>query len=122
MWIFRYFLPGVFALALGIFVAQNVDQKVTIEFLFWRFYGVHFVLPFAVAFVTGVIIPYYIIFVKWMGKQQLKWATQKIMKARKDEEDFKLKKGYSEDIERVAEERMKNRIENEKTGENKKET
>ena len=110
MWIFRYFLPGTFAVALGIFVAQNLDEKIAIRFLFWRFYDVPLILIIAMTVVVAVFIRYYIIFVKWLDKERLKRATQKIIRAHKAEEDLKGKKDYSEDIEAAAEERMRRRM------------
>jgi uncharacterized integral membrane protein len=121
MWIFRYFLPGIFAVALGVFVAQNLEQRTTIQFLFWRFYDVPIVLIMAVAFVIGLFIRFYVIFVKLLEKKRLERATQKIIAARKAEKDLKAKKDYSKDIEDAAEERMRKRIEDEKPTEAKKE-
>jgi uncharacterized integral membrane protein len=110
MWIFRYFLPGTFAVALGFFVAQNLDEKISLRFLFWRFYDVPLILIIAITVVIAVFIRYYVIFVKWMDKERLKRETKKIIRAHKAEEDLKVKKDYSEDIEEMAEERMRKRI------------
>ncbi len=110
MWIFRYFLPGIFAVALGIFVAQNINQAVTIHFLFWRFYDIPLVLIIAVSFVIGFFIRYYAVFVRWLDRKRLERATQRIMEAHKAEEDLKVNKNYSKEIEEAAEERMKERM------------
>jgi uncharacterized integral membrane protein len=121
MWIFRYFLPGIFAVALGIFVAQNLDQKTTIQFLFWKFYDVPIILIMTVAFVIGFFIRFYVIFVRLLEKKRLEQATRKIITARKAEKDLRTKKDYLKDIEEAAEERMRKRIEDEKPAEIKEE-
>jgi uncharacterized integral membrane protein len=121
MWIFIYFLPGIFAVALGIFVAQNLDQKTTIQFLFWKFYDVPIILIMTVAFVIGFFIRFYVIFVKLLEKKRLEQATRKIITARKAEKDLRTKKDYLKDIEDAAEERMRKRIEDEKPTEIKEE-
>jgi len=113
MWIFRYFLPAVFAVALGIFVAQNIDQKSTIQFLFWSIRNVPLILIIAVTLVAGFFIRYYIIFLKWLEKKRLEQAAQKIIRSRKPDEEMRIKKDYSQDIEEVAEDRMKRRMQEE---------
>jgi len=113
MWIFRYFLPAVFAVALGIFVAQNIDQKSTIQFLFWSIHDVPLILIIAVTLVAGFFIRYYIIFLKWLEKKRLEQAAQKIIRSRKPDEEMRIKKDYSKDIEEVAEDRMKRRMQEE---------
>ena len=113
MWIFRYFLPAVFAVALGIFVAQNIDQKSTIQFLFWSIRNVPLILIIAVTLVAGFFIRYYIIFLKWLEKKRLEQAAQKIIRSRKPDEEMRIKKDYSKDIEEVAEDRMKRRMQEE---------
>jgi uncharacterized integral membrane protein len=95
MWIFRYFLPAVFAVALGIFVAQNIDQRSTIEFLFWSIDDVPLMLIIAITLVVGIFIRYYVIFLKWLEKKRLEQTAQKIIKSRKSDEEFKLKKDSS---------------------------
>lgn len=115
MWLFRYLLPGIFAVALGIFVAQNLNQKTAIHFLFWKFYEVPYMWIIAVTFIIGFFIRYYVIFIKWMEKKRLERTTQKIVEAHKADEDFNVKKDYTEEIKEYAEQKMKNRLEDEKT-------
>lgn len=121
MWIIRYFLPGIFAVALGIFVAQNLPQKTAIQFLFWKFYGIPLIGILAVTFVIGVLIRYYVIFVRWMDRKRLERATRRIVEAHKAEEKLRIEKDYSKEIEEAAEKKMKERIEEEKKSESRKE-
>jgi uncharacterized integral membrane protein len=116
MWIFRYFLPGIFAVALGIFLAQNFSQTATIRFLFWRFYDVPIVLIIAITFVIGFFIRYYVVFVKWLDRKRLERATQRILESHKAEEDLRIKREYSKEIEEAAEEKMKERMAEEEKG------
>jgi uncharacterized integral membrane protein len=108
MWIFRYFLPAVFGIALGIFVAQNLDQKPTIQFLFWSFYDVPLILIISITLIVGVFVRYYVIFLRWMERKRLEHAASKIVKARQSGEELKLKGDYSKDMEDFAEERRQN--------------
>jgi len=114
MWIFRYFFPGAFAIALGIFVAQNLDQKTEIQFLFWRVHDVPIVLIAAIAFVIGFLVRFYVILVNLLERRRLEQATHRIIAARKTEQDLNTRRNYLKDIEEVAEERMKKSIEDKK--------
>ncbi len=121
MWIFRYFLPGVFAVALGIFVAQNLGQRTSIQFLFWRFYDIPLIGIIAITLIVGIFIRYYVIFIKWLDRKRLAWETKKIVRAHRAEEDLRIKKDYSKEIEEVAEERMRKTMEDEEKTENREE-
>lgn len=110
MWVFRYFLPAVFAVALGIFVAQNLGERSTVQFLFWNFYDIPLIAIIAITLVIGILIRYYAIFLRWLEKKQLEQTTKKIMEARRSEENLSTKKNYTKEIEKVAEGRMKKRI------------
>jgi uncharacterized integral membrane protein len=114
MWIFRYFLPAIFAVALGFFVAQNFDQMSTIRFLFWSLYDVPLILIIFITLAAGIFVRYYIVFLKWLEKKQLEQAAHKIIASRRPDEDAKVKRDYSSDIEDVAKGRMKNRLEDDK--------
>lgn len=105
MWIFRYFLPSVFGIALGIFVVQNLDSKPTLHFLFWEIYDVPLILIIAIAFVGGIVVRYYVIFLKWLEKKRVEQAAQKIIESRKTDEALKTKKEYSNNAEETEEER-----------------
>jgi uncharacterized integral membrane protein len=108
MWIFRYFLPAVFAVALGIFVAQNLDQKPTIQFLFWSLYDVPLILIISITLVLGIFVRYYVIFLRWLERKRLEQAARKIVKAHKSDEGLKLKEDYSKDREDFVEDRRQN--------------
>ena len=114
MWILRYFFPGAFAVALGIFVAQNLDLKTEIQFLLWRVHDVPVVLITAMAFVIGFLVRFYVILVKLLERRRLEQATHRIISARKTEQDLNTTRNYLKDIEEVAEERMKKSIEDKK--------
>lgn len=114
MWIFRYFLPAVFATALGIFVAQNLDQKPTIQFLFWSIDDVPLILIIFVTLVIGIFIRYYVIFLKWLEKKSQEQAARKIIKARQSDEGLKWKEDRSRDIKDFSEEPEKKKLEAEK--------
>jgi uncharacterized integral membrane protein len=121
MWILRYFLPIIIAVALGIFAAQNLNQRITIQFLFWRFHDVSLVLIMAVSLVVGFFVRYYAAFVKWMDKKWLERATKKMVESRKGDVELRIEKDTSEEMEAAAEEGLQRSLEDEKTGENEKE-
>ncbi|MBN2245472.1 MAG: DUF1049 domain-containing protein [Candidatus Aminicenantes bacterium] len=122
MWIIRYLIPGIILLAFGIFLGSNLTQKTSIQFLTWRLNEVPLILIVAVAFLAGILVRYYVIFIKWMNKKQIARMKKKIL-ATHEKESEKIKKpekDYSESMEKWAEEKMDRKIsdEEEKTAKN----
>ena len=122
MWVIRYLIPGIILVAFGIFLGSNLTQKTSIQFLSWGLDEVPLILIVAVSFAAGILIRYYIIFLKWMNKKQMERMKKKILAAHgpKPEKTPKIKKEYSESMEEWAEEEMDRRIpdSDEETGKN----
>lgn len=112
MWVIRYLIPGIILVAFGIFLGSNLTQKTSIQFLTWGLNEVPLILIVAISFAAGILVRYYIIFLKWMNKKQMERMKKKILASHehKPEKASKAEKEYSESMEEWAEEEMDRRI------------
>ena len=112
MWVIRYLIPGIILVAFGIFLGSNLTQKTSIQFLTWGLNEVPLILIVAISFAAGILVRYYIIFMKWMNKKQMERMKKKILASHehKPEKAPKGEKEYSESMEEWAEEEMDRRI------------
>ena len=112
MWVIRYLIPGIILVAFGIFLGSNLNQKTSIQFLTWGLNEVPLILIVAVAFAAGILLRYYVIFIKWMNKKQIARMKKKILAAHEKETE-KIQtpeKDYSGSMEEWAEGEMDRRI------------
>lgn len=85
MWIFRYLLPGVVLLLLGGFASQNLNQEMTIRFLYWEFYNVPLILIMAIAFVAGILLRYLLVFTQWVDKKRIEESKREFIETQESE-------------------------------------
>jgi uncharacterized integral membrane protein len=112
MWVIRYLIPGIILVAFGIFLGSNLTQNTSIQFLTWGLNEVPLILIVAVAFIAGILVRYYVVFLKWMNKKQVSRMKKKILAAHEKESEKikKPEKDYSESMEKWAEEKMDRKI------------
>lgn len=103
MWILRYLIPGGVLILLGGFAFQNLDQRITVRFIYWEFYNVPLILIIATAFVAGILLRYLVVLTHWMEKKGLEKSKRKFVEAQ--ESDISAEK--SEDILTPLEEEKK---------------
>ena len=82
MWVFRYLLPGIIMILLGGFAFQNLNQKVTVRFLYREFYDLPVILIIAIAFVSGILIRYLAVFTNWVDKKRLENEKRKLFETK----------------------------------------
>jgi len=112
MWVIRYLIPGIILVAFGIFLGSNLTQNTSIQFLTWGLNEVPLILIVAISFAAGILVRYYIIFLKWMNKKQMERMKKKILASHehKPEKSPKVEREYSDSMEEQAEEEMERRI------------
>lgn len=99
MWVIRYLIPGIILVAFGIFLGSNLNQKTSIQFLTWELNEVPLILIVAIVFLAGLLVRYYVIFIKWMNKKQMARMKKKILAAHEKESEKipepEIEKDYS---------------------------